>query len=90
MTRIEGVVQGLFTDSKTTAWAVYDDSVVKGKMYLDISHLPEEAMVLDMMGNDLKKSSVSKTEITELPMFVLSSLPLDEFSTYFAKSVCSK
>lgn len=69
---VEGVVQGLFEGDSRATWAVYDDAGVMGKKRLNLTKLPKDAEVLDVMGNDPRRDGKTTWEIGIQPLFVLS------------------
>jgi hypothetical protein len=68
-----GVVQGLFTGDDRATWVVYDDSGTAGRGRLDLRKLPRAVELLDVMGNDPRRSGVKTWEIGMQPLFVMSS-----------------
>jgi hypothetical protein len=69
---IEGVVQGLFAGDGRTTWVVYDDSGVFGRKRMNLAKLPQDAEILDVMGNDPRRDGKGECEIGIQPLFVMS------------------
>ena len=70
---IEGIVQGLFAGDGRTTWVVYDDSGVFGRKRLNLAKLPQDAEILDVIGNDPRRDGRRDWEIGIQPLFVMSN-----------------
>lgn len=69
---IEGVVQGLFEGDGRATWTIYDDAGVIGRKNLNLTKLPKDAEMLDVMGNDPRRDGKRTWEIGIQPLFVMS------------------
>jgi hypothetical protein len=80
-TPVPGVVQALFTGPDRRGWAVYDDGGVPDQRHLNLTKLPPDARVLDVMGNDPRRDGKRDWAIGMSPVFVLSGeLPAAELA----------
>lgn len=69
---IEGVVQGLFEGDGRATCVVYDDAGVIGRKKLNLTKLPKDAEVLDVMGNDPRRDGKRAWEVGIQPLFVMT------------------
>lgn len=65
-------MQGLFSGHGRATWAVYDDSGIVGRKRLNLTKLPKDVEVLDVMGNDPRREGKKEWEIGIQPLFVVS------------------
>jgi len=85
---VEGVVQGLFSGDGRATWVVYDDAGVIGRKKLDLTQLPPDAEVLDVVGNDPRRDGKQDWEIGIQPLFLLSAkLSAEELATVARSSI---
>jgi len=71
--RKAGIVQGLFAGEDRATWVVYDDSGVVGRKRLNLAGLPQEAEILDIMGNDPRGDGKADWEVGIQPLFLVST-----------------
>lgn len=87
----EGLVQALFSGAGRATWAVFDDGGVLGRQSLNLSKLPPDVEVLDVMGNDPRRDGKKTWEIGIQPLFVLSGeLPAAKLAAGCLKAVAAQ
>lgn len=85
---VAGIVQGLFEGPDRRVWVVYDDGGIVGRKTLDLTKLPADVTLLDVMGNDPRQDGVKRWEIGFMPLFVLSGkLPVGKLEAACQKAL---